>query len=111
MADQETWAKRVAEWKASGLSSPAFCEGKDFTPGGLRHMAHRLGVGRRPRPRGVRIAKVVRVDVARPPAPSPVPGSAIVVEIGAARVMVMPGVDRATLAAVLEVLTAAGSAQ
>jgi transposase len=80
MADHETWAKRVAEWKASGLSSPAFCEGKDFTPGGLRHMAHRLGVGQRERPRLLRIAKVVRAETATPV--SSTPGSAVVVERG-----------------------------
>jgi transposase len=109
MADQETWAKRVAEWKASGLSSPAFCQGKDFTPGGLRYMAHRLGVGRSPRPQRPRIAKVVRVEAARPAEPSPVP---VVVELGAARIEVRRGIDRATLAAVVEVLTAsAGSAR
>jgi hypothetical protein len=106
MADEETWAKRVAEWKASGLSSPAFCEGKDFTPGGLRHMAHRLGVGRRPRK--LRIAEVVRVKGARPAELPRPPASEVVIELGAARVMVRPGVDRATLAAVVEVLAAAG---
>jgi len=112
MADQATWAKRVAEWKASGLSSPAFCEGKDFTPGGLRYMAHRLGVGRRLLPRRLRIAKVVRIEAARPAEPSSPAAAAVVVELGAARVVVRPGVDRATLAVVVEVLSAAtGSAQ
>ena len=109
MADQETWAKRVAEWKASGLSSPAFCDGKDFTPGGLRHMAHRLGVGRRGR--RVRIAQVVRVEAARPAEASAAPACSVVVELGAARVIVRPGVDHATLATVEEVLAAAPAAR
>jgi transposase len=104
MADHETWAKRVAEWKASGLSSPAFCEGKGFTPGGLRHMAHRLGVGRRRHPRLLRIAKVVRAETAPP---SSAAWSAVVIELGTARVVVRPGVDRATLTAVVEVLASA----
>jgi hypothetical protein len=108
MADQETWAKRVAEWKASGLPSPAFCEGKDFTPGGLRHMAHRLGVGRRQR--RPRIAKVVRLESARSVEPRQA-AAAIVVQFGAARVFVPPGADRATVATVVEVLTATASAR
>jgi transposase len=105
MADRETWAKRVAEWKASGLSSPAFCAGKDFTAGGLRHWAHRLTHGEQRRPR-VRLAKVVRLS--KPPAPPTGSGTSsdLVVEIGAARVAVRPGCDRATLAAVLEELMA-----
>ena len=31
MKTSKVWAKRVAEWRASGLSSLAFCEGRDFT--------------------------------------------------------------------------------
>ena len=107
MADEATWARRVAEWKASGLSSPAFCEGKDFTPGGLRYMAHRLDVGRSSRPRRPRIAKVVRLEAARPAEQPSAPASPVVVEIGAARVVVRPGVDRGTLATVIEVLASA----
>ncbi len=109
MADREAWAKRVAEWKSSGLTSRAFCQGKDFTPGGLRHMAHRLGGSeRRGRP-SVRIARVVRLSGERPsrvetPQRPEVP--AVVVEFGMARVLVKPGADRATLATVVEVLTA-----
>src|SRR5690242_20293529 len=100
MADEATWAKRVAEWKASGLTSPAFCAGKDFTPGGLRHMAHRLGVGRRPRP--VRIAKV-RLESSRRAEQPSAAASPLVVELGAARVVVRAGVDRGTLAMVVDV--------
>jgi hypothetical protein len=37
------WARRVAEWKSSGLTSEAYCAGRDFTAGGLRHWSHRLG--------------------------------------------------------------------
>lgn len=95
------WAERVAEWKASGLSSPQFCEGKDFTAGGLRHWAHRLKHGGRP-PAKVRVAKVVRL----PAAPAATATAELVVEIGAARIVVRPGFDRATLAAVIEALAA-----
>src|SRR5690349_18424764 len=101
MADQATWARRVAEWKASGLSSPAFCQGKDFTPGGLRYMAHRLGVGRSSRPQQPRIAKVLRLESPRRAEQPSASASPLVVELGAARVVVRPGVDRGTLAIVV----------
>lgn len=105
MADRETWAKRVAEWKASGLSSPAYCAGKEFTAGGLRHWAHRLAHGGERRPR-VRLAKVVRA----PKSPSLADASAdLVVEVGAARLVVRSGFDRSALAAVLDALFAAAS--
>jgi hypothetical protein len=107
MADRETWAARVAEWKASGLSSPAFCVGKDFTAGGLRHWAHRLEHGdpaRRPR---VRFARVVRTRAGAKARPSPGERiSDLVVEIGGARIFVRPGFDRETVAALVEVLAA-----
>ena len=105
------WAERIADWKASGLTSVAYCEGKPFTAGGLRHSAYRL---RQVTPRKpvalaeVRIAKVV----SRPaPAVVAVPSrspEALVVEVGDARIAVRPGFDRATLAAVVEVLAARG---
>src|SRR2546423_1253593 len=41
------WAERVAEWKAGGLTSAAYCEGKVFTAGGLRLWAHRPGGAQR----------------------------------------------------------------
>jgi hypothetical protein len=97
----------VAEWRASGLSSPAYCAGKDFTAGGLRHWAHRLSRGEDRRSR-MRIARVVRTSTleSRAAAELASGGAGLVVELGAARVRVTPGVDRATLATVIEVLTA-----
>ncbi len=105
MADQETWARRVAEWKASGLSSPAFCAGKDFTAGGLRHWAHRLAHGE-PKRAWVRLARVVGISQPHPSREVPVVPSHLVVEVGAGRVAVRAGFDRATFAAVLEELVA-----
>lgn len=108
MADRETWARRVAEWKASGLSSPAFCAGKDFTAGGLRHWAHRIAHPEERRLR-VRVARVVRTSKRQA---SPVSADApadLVVEVGVARVVVRSGFDRSVLAAVLEELLAAAT--
>jgi transposase len=111
MADQETWAKRVSEWRSSGLTSTAYCEGKPFTAGGLRHWAHRLSRGRQQDRPAVRVARLVRVSELRSssqdelsPAVAVVPD--VVVEIGTARIAVRPGFDRGTLAAVLDVLAA-----
>lgn len=104
------WSERVEAWRSSGLTSKAFCEGKDFTAGGLRHWAYRLRQTR-PRKQGtlsVRVAKVVPVP--RPsPAPEPAPPSApLVLEVGGVRIAVRPGFDRPTLAAVVDVLSARG---
>jgi transposase len=114
MADEETWARRVAEWKASGLSSPAFCEGKSFSAGGLRHMAHRLSHGRRQDRPSVRVARVVRVSEPRSShdeRSSAGAAAELVLDVGAARIAVRPGFDRATLAAVLEVFATGRSAR
>jgi hypothetical protein len=113
MTDSKIWAQRVTDWKTSGLTSPAFCKGKPFTAGGLRHWAYRL---RREEAgsadaASVPLARVVRTSEAAPPeAPAPVAaaGAALVVEVGLARVTVPPGFDRAALAAVLDVLVARG---
>ena len=107
MADREMWAGRVAEWKASGLSSPAFCAGKDFTAGGLRHWAYRLEHGDPPRKPRVRLARVIRTRAgtkgrARGADPSP----EVVVEIGRARILVPPGFDRETVELLVEMLAA-----
>jgi hypothetical protein len=103
MTNEETWAERVAEWKASGLSSPEFCKDKAFTPGGLRHAAFQLGRGTSKKRGSVRLARLVRV----PPREPPTAGAGVVIEIGGARIAVPAGVDRPTLAAVVEVLAAA----
>src|SRR5512142_1083389 len=106
-AGAETGAQRVAEWKASGLTSRKYCEGKPFTAGGLRHWAYRLGAGQSPEASPVRIAKVVRIPRAK--APAAADGRArvapeLILEVGPARIEVRTGFDRATLAAVLDVL-------
>ncbi len=109
MTDREVWVQRVAEWKASGLSSPAYCAGKDFTAGGLRHWAHRLAHGDGARSR-VRMAKVVRVRRGQQETRAPTRDAAadLVVEVGGARIVVRVGFDHGTLAMVLdEVLAAA----
>jgi hypothetical protein len=121
---ESKWAARVAAWRASGQTAPEFCEGKDFKPGGLRYWASQLRKGkdasstrdervaRVPQaaqppaaateaapPEQVRLARVVRA--ARP---APAPETAVVIEVGAARLAVRRGFDREVLRAVLEAL-------
>jgi hypothetical protein len=120
MDRQAIWTERVAEWKASGLTSLEYCEGKPFTAGGLRYWASRLRreKSRRPAPPVVRMARVVVGATASPSAAVPRPGppispgrataEALTVECGEMRVVVRPGFDRGTLAGVLDVLATRG---
>ena len=106
MTTAATWARRVREWRESGLSSPAFCTGRGYTPGALRHWAHRLAhaEGLEPAvPERMRVARVVRER-------SAASGSPIVVELGGARINVPAGVDRGARALVVEVLRSAEAA-
>jgi hypothetical protein len=101
-AIQRQWQRRVDEWRASGLTSTAFCAGRGFTPGALRHYAHYLA-RRAPSPKAP--LRLVRVERVRDVAVESAASSAITVEIGAARVIVPTGADAATLATVLDALT------
>ncbi len=42
MTKTDTWAARVAAWRASGQTSEDYCSDKDFTAGALRHWSSRL---------------------------------------------------------------------
>jgi len=119
MENRAIWEGRVAEWKASGLTSEKYSEGKSFTAGGLRHWAYRLGMVNRRKPKAatIRLARVVREatpEATERKAAAEVvfggkaPAEALVVECGAVRVAVRPGFDQGTLAAVLDVLAARG---
>jgi hypothetical protein len=108
MTNTQIWARRVSDWRASGLPSPAFCKGKPFSAGGLRCWAYRL---RRDEARAsevpaLSLARVVRVP--EPPMAAAPVGGSLVVELAGARVTVPAGFDRATVAAVLDVLVAGG---
>jgi hypothetical protein len=122
MADAREWASRVAAWRASGQTSTEFCEGREFTPGGLRHWAHRLGKTRAYRRRKpqvevagrVRLARVERIPAEERSASvygADICTSSLTVELGSARVTVPTGFDQATLAAVLDVLSGRGGSR
>ena len=94
---QAKWVARVAAWRSSGQTAAAFCNGKEFSPSGLRYWSSRLGRGEVGGE--VRMARVVRAVPELSPIASP-----IVVEVGGARVAVQRGFDQDALRAVLAVL-------
>lgn len=98
MASARVWEKRVAAWRASGLSADVFAAGRGFAGATLRWWSSRLKSGAdSPSARSeVRLAHVVR-------APRPAP-QGVIVELRGARVLVPPGVDDATLASVIAAL-------
>jgi len=115
MADRETWPRRVAEWKASGLTPAAFCKDRDVTAGGLRTLRTDTAweTGRRGgfawlgacgwRSEGVLASQERR--------PALAVSAELVVEVGVARVAVRSGFDRVALSAVLRELVAAAGAR
>lgn len=120
MASRAQWAKRVTDWRRSGLTSEEFCAGKGFTAGGLRNAAHLLdreGAGSQ-QALAVPVARVVRASLpaARSSAPPRGPDASsgdieLMVEVAGARVSVRRGCDRATLTTVLQALAQAGGAR
>ena len=90
----------MASWRSSGQTAPVFCKGKDFSAGGLRYWASKLGKAEHGGTRAeVRLARVVRG--ARPGAVAETP---ILIEVGSVRLGVRRGFDPETLRAVLGVL-------
>ena len=119
MTDMKTWEQRVAAWRSSGLSARAFSEGREYSVHMLRYWAQQVGptpatpapAARRaaaavPRPvtPAVRMARVLRTGTGTPAPPTA--SSAVVIEIGRARVAVVAGFDQPTLVAVLSLLGA-----
>jgi hypothetical protein len=106
-ADAEAWSKRVAEWRASGLTAKDFCTKHDLRLSALRNWTYRLRAAEKAsEPNAVRL---VPVTVKPPDAPASTPQvepakPALTVELGAARIVVPAGVDRATLKMVLDAL-------
>lgn len=110
MSKRAEWSARVAEWRASGLTSKRFCEGREYSAQNLLYWSsilRRKGGAQRRAGRDVALARVVRREHGEPALDAAV---AIVVRTGTASVEVRPGVDPATLAVVLSAVDAVGSA-
>jgi len=98
MADRAEWARRVAEWRASGETAAEFCAGRGFAASTLRWYSSQLGsVAPPPEPR------TAMIEVRREPARA----AHVMVELGGARVHVPCGVDMETLSTVFDALRGA----
>ena len=109
---QEAWSSRVADWRASGKTAAAFSARHGLSANSLRWWASRLQrkgtvvpdaiVVAAPASPVVRLAKVVRA----PESTSGFVRGTIVIEMLDARVrlLVNAGVDRETLATVLDLV-------
>jgi hypothetical protein len=111
MSKAAEWSARVAQWRASGLTSKEFCKEREYSASHLLYWSstlRRKGAGAQQRPgRDVTLARVVRRGHGEQAVTAP---AAIVVRTKRALVEVRPGVDHATLAAVFAALGATGSA-
>jgi transposase len=110
MADAEAWSKRVAEWRASGLTAKEFCAKHDLRLSALRNWTYRLRAAEKVSEPGAMRLIPVTVKPSNAPASTPQTPQmeptqpALTVELGAARIVVPAGVDRATLKMVLDAL-------
>lgn len=107
MAKEAEWAKRVAEWRSSGLTAAEFCASRDYSAKTLWYWSSKLGRASRdatstPSARLVRVARQQRVA----PTPS---ASSISVEIAGATLTLRGNVDEIALRTVVMTLRDLGS--
>ena len=99
MADRTEWARRVSEWRRSGLTAAEFCRGRDFAVSTLRWYSSTLGeieeVDETPEPEPA----FAKLELRREHSPR-----VVIVELEGARVLVPEGADVDTLAGVFEAL-------
>src|SRR5437763_1852516 len=120
-ATEAKWAERVREWQASGRTAEQYAEGQGFKPSTLRFWASRLrsmakAIAMPAIPRGEPAGvQMVRVRRRSGSAASPIAASAsadvatsssatIVIAIGAVRIEVQRGFNRALLGEIVEAL-------
>jgi transposase len=97
----------VAAWRASGKTAKEFCKGRDYKAERLLWWSSdlkRRGIAQPP-DNPAAITRVVRKADAR------LQSFGVVVHLGSVRIEVPPGADKATVATVLEVLTAPAEAR
>jgi hypothetical protein len=97
MADRFEWARRVSEWRRSGLTAAEYCRGRDFAVSTLRWYSSQLGeiddVDETPEP------AFAKIELRRERLPR-----VVIVELEGARVLVPDGADVDTLTVVFEAL-------
>ena len=96
---EAAWSARVAEWKASGKTIDEFAAGEDYAPSTLRWWSSRLRRRVPKPPASVAMVRVVRASEVR--------RAAVVVEVGAARIIVGEEFDPVLLARVVAALSEA----
>ena len=110
------WASRVAAWRESGQSAREFVVGRGYAPTTLKWWSHQLGATAKTAAasapsasEGTMVPKIDLVRVIHSPKRGGVERLAgtTVVELETIRVRVEPGVDEATLRAVLAALRGA----
>ena len=98
----EIWKKRVASWRASGLTADVFSRGQPWSPNTLRWWSSRL----RHEPSSAPVPVVRMAQLMRAPAGD---RGAVVIEVRDARlrIVIEPGAAAETVAAILGVVLAA----
>jgi hypothetical protein len=101
MANDAEWAKRVAEWRSSGLTAAVFCASREYSAKTLWYWSSKLGRASRnttDRP-SVRLVRVTRQRVAAAPSMS-----SISVEVAGAKLTLHGDVDEVALRTVVMTL-------
>ena len=101
MAKSSEWAKRVEEWRASGLKAKDFCVDRSYSAKSLWHWSSKLGraaeePARKP---AVQLVRVARQTVGSTPS-----AAGIVVEVAGAKLTLLGQVDATALRTVLMAL-------
>ena len=109
MSETETkWVERVRAWRASGQTASEFAQGREFEASTLRYWASRLRKEGAPTPRGsaptVTVTRAPRVRLLRVTPTAAVAREPLVVSVGAARIEVRAGFDRALLGELVDAL-------
>jgi hypothetical protein len=108
MSKASEWSERVAEWRASGLTSKEFCKGRAYSAQHLLYWSSSLRRKDRAAPEATN--KVGLVRVLRREREEAAPSCAVTVRVGGTIVEVRSGVDATTLTTVLAALGAARGA-
>lgn len=107
MTKAAEWADRVRRWRASGERSREFCEGKSYSARSLLWWSsyfRRNGFPATSAGSSVSLARVVRRADALVAARAANTGGGLVIELSGVSIRVDGGVERATLAMVVDVL-------